>query len=92
MSARKLMEAAIARYGSEASLATAIGYTQNAVHWAKRRGHASWEMAQLIEHVTNGEIPAKLLYPRGDERMRRVIRSHEQAMPALNKRAKKRSG
>jgi DNA-binding transcriptional regulator YdaS (Cro superfamily) len=73
MSARKLMEAAIARFGSEAALGTAIGYSQNAVHWAKRRGHASWEMALLIEHVTKGEIPARLLCPHGDERMQRVI-------------------
>jgi len=73
MSARKLMERAIAHYGSEAKLATAIGYSQNSVHVAKHRGWASWEMAVLIEQVTNGEFPARLLCPQGNERLQRVL-------------------
>ncbi len=88
MSARKLMEQAINRYGTEARLGTAIGFSQNAVHQAKSRGRVSWEMATLIEHVTNGEIPARLLCPHGSERMRRVMSG---AVPTLQKRVKKQS-
>jgi len=51
MSARRLLEAAIASYGSEAKLAAAIGYSQNAVHLAKRRGWVTWEMACVLDHV-----------------------------------------
>jgi hypothetical protein len=51
MSARRLLEAAIASYGSEAKLAAAIGYSQNAVHLAKHRGWVTWEMACVLDHV-----------------------------------------
>lgn len=63
MSPRDLIERAIALYGSEAKLGEAIGYTQNGVHQAKRRGRASWEMATLIHHVTGGAIDKYALCP-----------------------------
>jgi len=73
MSARKLMEQAIAQYGSETRLADAIGYTQSSVHMAKRRGWATWEMAVLIERAT--DIPASKLCPTGDPLKSRMQRS-----------------
>ena len=63
MSPRALIERAIRMYGSEAALGRAIGYTQNGVHQAKRRGQATWEMATLIHHVTGGAIDKYQLCP-----------------------------
>ena len=60
---RKLITKAIARYGSEAKLGAAIGYSQNAVHLAKQRGSITWEMATAIHVATDGEINRMMLCP-----------------------------
>lgn len=46
------LEKAIASCGSEASLARACGYSQNAIWSAKRKGRVSAELAVAIERVT----------------------------------------
>lgn len=73
MGGRKLMEQAIARFGTEIGLADAIGYSQSSVHEAKQRGAATWEMAVLIERVAG--IPAHKLCPTGDPLKARLRRS-----------------
>lgn len=56
------MERAIARAGSEAKLADAIGYSQAAINRAKHR-QAGPAMSLKIEHWSGGEIPARELRP-----------------------------
>lgn len=59
----KLIEAAITIAGSEEKLGKAIGYSQNAIWHAKRRGRVTAEMAIGIERATNGAIPKHRLRP-----------------------------
>lgn len=82
MNARKLLEAAIADYGSEARLGAAIGFTQNAVHQAKRRGRITWEMATVLDHVSAGRYPRRLLCPEGAV-IRKRINGHAAARKSL---------
>jgi hypothetical protein len=72
MSPRKMLESAIALYGSEAKLGQAVGYTQNAVHQAKRRGTVTWEMACAIDHITRGRFDRFALCPERAVLSRRV--------------------
>jgi DNA-binding transcriptional regulator YdaS (Cro superfamily) len=55
------IDRAIALAGSEARLAT--GFSQVAINKAKRRGHASAEMALAIHHFTEGAVAASELRP-----------------------------
>jgi hypothetical protein len=63
MNARKLLQAAIREYGSEAKLGEATGYTQNAIHQAKRRGTVTWEMATTLDAISGGRYPRAQLCP-----------------------------
>lgn len=72
MKPRKLFKKIITEYGSEAKLAVAIGYTQNAVHQAKRRGTVTMEMASLIEQVSEGKYDRFALCP--EKRLLRRLR------------------
>jgi hypothetical protein len=72
MSPRRLLEGAIALFGSEAKLGSAIGFTQNAVHQAKKRGSVSWEMACVIDHVTRGRFDRFALCPERAVLSRRI--------------------
>lgn len=49
--------------GSEAKLATAIGYSQVAVNKASRAGRCTPGIAAAIHKWSNGEIPADKLCP-----------------------------
>jgi hypothetical protein len=82
MSPRKLLEAAIIAYGSEAKLGAVIGYTQNAVHQAKRRGTVSWEMATMLHHVSDGLYDRAKLCPERQVVLKRRIA----ALPTVRKR------
>ena len=72
MSTRKLLQAAIADYGSEAKLGAAIGFTQNAVHQAKKRGRVTWEMATVLDAVSKGRYSVAQLCPERAVIKRRV--------------------
>jgi DNA-binding transcriptional regulator YdaS (Cro superfamily) len=54
---------AIAFAGSEARLGEATGFSQAAINKAKRRGHASAEMALAIHRFTAGAVAASELRP-----------------------------
>lgn len=58
-----LMAKAISLAGSEAKLARAMGYSQNAVWSAKRRGRVSAEMATAVDRATRGAVPREALRP-----------------------------
>lgn len=49
--------------GSEAKLADAIGFTQPAIHKAKKTGRAGPRLALAIHHYTKGAVPASELRP-----------------------------
>jgi hypothetical protein len=85
MNARKLLQAAIDDYGSEAKLGEATGYTQNAIHQAKRRGTVTWEMATVLDHVSGGRYPRRELCPEGDLIRKRIAA----AVPARKRGAVK---
>ena len=57
------MEQAVALFGSEAKLGTAIGYTQHGVHRARASGRVTPVMAVRIHVATGGQIDCKLLCP-----------------------------
>ena len=63
MNVRSLIEAAIARAGSEAKLAAAVGLSQAAINKAKRAGRVSAELAVAIDRATGGVIPRHELRP-----------------------------
>lgn len=54
---------AISIAGSEARLAKAIGFSQNAVWTAKKYGKTSAEMAAAIHRYTEGKVPRHELRP-----------------------------
>jgi DNA-binding transcriptional regulator YdaS (Cro superfamily) len=58
-----LFKSLIDRYGGDTQLATALGYTQNAVWSARRRKSVSPKMALAIEKLTQGEINRSSLRP-----------------------------
>ncbi len=49
--------------GSEAKLADKIGFSQPAVHKAKKTGRAGPRLALAIHRFSNGEVPASELRP-----------------------------
>ncbi|WP_429041586.1 transcriptional regulator [Bradyrhizobium elkanii] len=49
--------------GSEASLARAAGYSQNAIWSAQRKGRVSLEMAIRLERATGGGVPRWIFRP-----------------------------
>jgi DNA-binding transcriptional regulator YdaS (Cro superfamily) len=57
------IDRAIALAGSEARLGEATGFSQAAINKAKRRGHASAEMALAIHRFTAGAVAASELRP-----------------------------
>jgi len=57
------IDRAIAFAGSEARLGEATGFSQVAINKAKRRGHASAEMALAIHRFTEGVVSASELRP-----------------------------
>lgn len=59
----RLFLKAIEIAGSEARLAKAIGFSQNAVWTARRYGKASAEMAAAIHRYTAGQVPRHELRP-----------------------------
>ena len=60
---RRLIERAIARFGSEASLGEACGYSQHAIWKAKKQGKVSAELAVAIDRATSGEVRREELRP-----------------------------
>lgn len=59
----ELLQAAISRFGSEAKLGAAAGYSQNAIWSAKRSGRVSAELASAIHEATEGAVPRWQLRP-----------------------------
>ena len=49
--------------GSEAKLADAVGFSQPAIHKAKKSGRTGPRLALAIHHFTNGSVPASELRP-----------------------------
>jgi hypothetical protein len=86
MSARKLLEAAIAAYGSEQKLGDAIGFSQNAVSVAKRRGSVTWGMATAIHFATNGKFNCNMLCPAGAVSKRRKLNGWHRRTVLVRKR------
>jgi DNA-binding transcriptional regulator YdaS (Cro superfamily) len=54
---------AIAIAGSETKLGEGTGFSQVAINKAKRRGHASAEMARAIHWYTKGAVPGSDIRP-----------------------------
>jgi len=63
MSARPVIEKAIQLAGSEAKLGEGTGFSQVAINKAKRKGHATAEMALAIHRFLNGAVPASDIRP-----------------------------
>ena len=63
MSTQKVIEKAIKLAGSEAKLGRGIGFSQVAINKAKRKGHASAEMALAIDHFLGGAVSASEMRP-----------------------------
>lgn len=63
MDASPIQRAIVLAGGSEAKLADAIGFTQPAVHKAKKSGRAGPRMALAIHWFSNGEISASEIRP-----------------------------
>lgn len=59
----RLIEQAIAMFGSEAKLGRVAGYTQNSIWYAKVRGRCSRDMALAIDRVTGGDVSKEALRP-----------------------------
>lgn len=60
---RYYIELAIGFAGSEAALAEATGYSQNAIWAAKQRGLVTAEMALAIDRALHGAVSASDLRP-----------------------------
>ena len=63
MSARPLIESAIAIAGSQAKLGAACGVSQGAIWKAKVAGRVSATLAVAIEKATEGNVPRHRLRP-----------------------------
>lgn len=70
MDKRSLIEAAIAKFGTETKLAEAAGVSQPTINEAKRSGRVGHRLAAAIDQATEGEISKHDLrpdiWPRGD--------------------------
>lgn len=61
--AESLFRKAIEIAGSETRLAKAIGFSQNAVWTARKKGKPSAEMAVAIDKFTQGQVSKQQLRP-----------------------------
>jgi len=86
MSPRKLLEGAIAHFGSQAKLGAATGYTQNAIHRALSRGYVTWEMAVAIDHISRGRFDRFKLCPDREVLSRRVNGLRKVSAPKRERR------
>jgi DNA-binding transcriptional regulator YdaS (Cro superfamily) len=70
MDTRSLIEAAIAKFGSETKLAKAAGVAQASINEAKRKGQVGHRLASAIDLATGGAVSKHDLrpdiWPRGD--------------------------
>jgi len=57
------LDRAICIFGNQASLAKAIGFTQQAISYAYKNGRVSAEMAVAIERATNAVVRRDDLRP-----------------------------
>ena len=60
---RTLLESAVADARGQTKLAKEIGFTQNAVHMALKRGTCSAIMARAIDEWSNGKYSRRELCP-----------------------------
>lgn len=63
MNTKDVIERAIAIAGSEAKLGRGIGFSQVAINKAKRKGHATAEMALAIHRFLKGKVSASEIRP-----------------------------
>jgi hypothetical protein len=91
MSPRKMLESAIEFYGSEAKLGDATGFTQNAIHQAKKRGTVTWEMACALDHVSAGRFDRFKLCPDRHVLSRRINGLRKTATPSAKRKHRPRA-
>lgn len=63
MSVSRLIEEAIALFGSETKLASAAGVSQPTINEAKRKGRVGHRLARGIDEATGGKISKSSLRP-----------------------------